>query len=260
MNKKNLRRVISICMFSFLLTGCAQQYPNLSLSEGDQKLVTNYAVGILMKYNAGSNMRVLSGAQLEIAQIEETARLEKEARRQQLADEYAAGKKNDENASQDSTITTVGSGGEVSESSVAAVSTIGDLGSFLSMPDYSITYQYYEILDSYVSTEDHSAMALEAGDGKRLLIAHFAVTNNGAEAAHLDVLSQDIDFRLVTGTKEVPAEFTLLLNDLSMYKGDVEAGSTLDTVLVFEVTDEEAAVGGLQILVSMGSSEGSINL
>ncbi len=220
MNKKNRIRLITVCMSGILLTGCANQYPNLSLNEADKKLVANYASSVLMSYNAGSNMRVLSGTEYEIAQAEETARLEKEERRRQLAEEH---EQKNEVSSETNTEAENGSeggnGGEVT-AEIPSVPSIEDMGSFLSLADYSISYQYYEVLDSYTGSQESSAMAVDAGAGKKLLVAHFGVSNHSDQVNHLDILSQDIDFSLTAGSETIQAEFTLLLNDLSMYKGD----------------------------------------
>lgn len=257
MKNKNRIRLITICISGILLTGCANQYPNLSLTEADKKLVANYASGILMSYNAGSNMRVLSGIEYEIAQAEETARLEQEARRQQLAQQHEQEKTA---AAEERTETAAEGDGSGTQVEVPSVPAIEDMGSFLSLTDSSISYQYYEVLDSYVGTQEASAMAMDAGAGKKLLVAHFGVSNNSDQVSHLDILSQDIDFALTAGGERIQAEFTLLLNDLSMYKGDLEPGASLDTVLVFEITEEQAAASPLQILVTAAGGEGSINL
>ncbi|MBQ9991527.1 MAG: hypothetical protein IJP31_11420 [Lachnospiraceae bacterium] len=252
MKKKSLFAVMLACSLGLALTGCSQSQ-ELTLSEQDQQLVTEYAVNVLMKYNAGSNMRVLSGQELLQAEAEEQARLEREAKRQQLAADYQDSQQTQETVSGSST-----SAGSTSEAETIA--TIEDLGNFMALDQIAITYQNYEITDSYQEPDGMGMMAIDAGNGKSLLVAHFTVSNNSGETRHLDVLSQNGKFRLKADSKAVQSEYTLLLNDLSMYKGDIEAGASLDTVLIFEVSQEQAAAESLELIISMDGQDGSITI
>lgn len=252
MKKKSLFSAALVCSLGLLLTGC-NQGQGLTLTEQDQQLVTEYAVSVLMKYNAGSNMRVLSGQELLQAETEEQARQDREARRQQLAEEYQGSQQAEETVS--------GSGTAAgSDSESETIANIEDLGSLMALDQITITYQNYEITDSYGEPDEEIMMAMDAAEGKSLLVAHFTVTNHSSETSHLDVLSQDGKFRLKADGKTLQAEYTLLLNDLSMYKGDLEAGASIDTVLIFEVSGEQEAAESLELIVSMGEQSGRITL
>ena len=45
-----------------------------------------------------------------------------------------------------------------------------------------------------------------------------------------------------------------------MYKGEIEAGATIDTVLVFEISEEQVSPSQLELTVSLGEQKGTINL
>lgn len=254
MKKKSLFAVALVCALGLAVTGCNQNQ-ELTLSQQDQELVTEYATSVLMKYNAGSNMRVLSGKELLQAEAEDQAAKEREAKRQQLAEEYQ------QSQQAQGTATTVSSGGKtqttVPEQSIAMVE---DLGSFFAIDQMTITYQNYEVTDSYGQPDEEVMMAMDATAGNSLLVAHFSVTNNSSETVHLDILSKEGKFRLKAGDKTLQSQYTLLLNDLSMYKGDIEAGATIDTVLIFELSQEQVNAESLELIVSLGEQRGSIVL
>ena len=68
-----------------------------NLTDEEQKMYAEYAAGVLMKYNAGSNNRVLKGQKLIQVEAKEEAQAQQAARREQLAAEYEANKKDKEN-------------------------------------------------------------------------------------------------------------------------------------------------------------------
>ncbi len=261
MKKRNYLIAALICSLSLSLAGCGSQ--ELNLTESEQKLITEYAASILMQYNAGSNMRILTGRELELAEAEEQVRLEQEARRQQAALEY----QNAGGEAGTTTTTTVG-GAEGMVTSTAAgdnVAAISDLGNFFATEGlsagFSITYQNYEVTDSYSDPQEGDLMmAMDATPGKKLLVVHFSVTNNNGEAALLDVLSLGGKFRLKIDGETILSQYTLLLNDLSMYKGTIEAGATMDAVLVFEISEAQSAPGELELSVALGEQRGVIRL
>ncbi|MCI6811335.1 MAG: DUF5067 domain-containing protein [Lachnospiraceae bacterium] len=253
MKKKKLLVAAIICSFGLTMAGCGGQELTLSLTEEEQKLVSGYAASVLMKYNVGSNMRVLSGEELTQAEIAEQAQKEKEARRQQLAEEY----RNAEQVSQTtSSMNTSGSQSGTGET----IAAIEDLGNFMALEDFSITYQNYEVTDSYGQMDDGLMMAMDATAGNKLLVAHFSVTNNTGEVRELDILSMGGRFRLTVDGKTLQSQYTLLLNDLSMYKGQIEAGVTMDMVLVFEISQEQEAAESMELIVNLNGQKGSIVL
>ncbi|MGN0306584.1 MAG: hypothetical protein ACI4DN_00055 [Lachnospiraceae bacterium] len=254
MKRRNIFAAVCICSLGLALTGCGDLNvgQELTMTEEEQKLVTEYAANILMKYNAGSNMRVLSGRELLLAEAQEEAQKEQEEKRQQLAEEY-------QNSQGTKNVTTV-SGNSSLGSSEAEMTAIEDLGSFFAFDSLSIVYQDYEITDSYGQGDEEIMMAMDATAGKKLLVAHFAVTNNSSETVQLDVLSREGKFRLKADGTTLQSQYTLLLNDLSMYKGDIEAGAVVDTVLIFELSQEQAEAESLSLLITLGDQRGSITL
>lgn len=254
MRKIRLFALCIISMVAFSLSACskkeeiveepievvaAEEVNMFGLTDEEQKMYAEYAAGVLMKYNAGTNNRVLEGQKLIQQEAKEEATREQALRREQLAAEYEEGKKTNkkENTSSNSSN---GSSSGISSS----VNYISDMASVAGMNDFSIRYIGCEITDSYPKAGDDLFMAMDATTGKVLLVAEFEVTNNSAEAKNFDMFSNQGKFKLKINGKNYKSQYTLLLNDLSMYKGQLEANESVDTVLIFEIPQTEAGNTG----------------
>ncbi len=205
------------------------------LTDEEQKLYAEYAAGVLMKYNAGTNNRVLEGQKLIQQEAKEEAQREQAAKREQLAAEYEANKdsnnKDKGNSSSGGTAGVSGSG----------VSYISDMAQATGMEAFSIVYDGYEVADSYPNSGDDVLMAMDATSGKLLMVTKYKVTNISGQTENLDMFSKQAKFKLDLNGKRYKSQYTLLLDDLSMYKGELDAGETIEGVLIFEIPEAEAA-------------------
>lgn len=248
MKRNKLTSLLIICMFSTMLIGCnkeetevtveieAEEENMFGLTESEQKMYAEYAAGALMKYNAGTNMRVLEGQKLINQEAKEQAAREQAEKRAQLAAEYEANKNNSSKSENKN------SGSSSSSSSEGAgVSYISDMSVATGTNAFSITYEGYEVTDSYPNSGDDILMAMDATQGKLLLVTKYSVTNISGQIENFDMFSKQAKFRLSLNGERYKSQYTLLLDDLSMYKGDVDAGATIDTVLIFEVPEEAAS-------------------
>lgn len=256
MKKIKINTILLVVLAAVLLTGCnkeeaavpEEEIMESGLTEAQQQMYAEYAAGVLMKYNAGTNMRVLEGQQLVREEEEENARKEQQAKREQRVEEYQQNK-NQESSS-------------VSDNSASAVAYIDDMGTLLGMESFSIVYTGYEITESYPSEAGEDIfVAMDATPGNTLLVAKFAVTNTGSDTQNFDMFSEQGKFRINVNGKTVGAQYTLLLDDLSMYKGDIEAGATVNTVLVFEIPQEQAeGLGSLNMTIRTEDISGTMLL
>lgn len=214
----------------------------------EQKMCAEYAAGVLMKYNAGSNMRVLEGKKLEKMEIQEQVKKEQEEKREQLAAEYQANKPESSNEVNDKD-----KNSESSSSNTSAISYIDDMSVATGTDSFSIHYEGYEITDSYSGDEEDSFFAIDAVQGKVLLVTRFNVTNKSGQVENFNMYSNQGKYKLYLDGVSYKAQHTLLLNDLAMYKGDIEAGETVETVLVFEIPEEKASfVGKMELNITIG--------
>ena len=257
MKKNKLGFLLIMCVASMMFVGCNKKEVEVvtgseieeenmfGLTESEQNMYAEYAAGVLMKYNAGSNVRVLEGQKLIDQEIKEQAAREQEERRQQLAAEYEANKKNNSNKNENSS-----SG---SSSAGNSVSYINDMSVATGTDAFSIVYDGYEITDTYPNSGDDLFMAMDARDGKVFLVTKFAVTNISGQTENFNMFSKQGKFRLNMNGERYKSQYTLLLDDLSMYKGDVEAGSSMENVLVFEIPEEIAGnINQMELSVTVG--------
>lgn len=265
MKKNKLGFLLIMCAASLMFVGCNKKETEVvtgieieeenmfGLTESEQKMYAEYAAGVLMKYNAGSNMRILEGQKLIDQEMKEQAAREQEERRQQLAAEYEANKKNNSNKNENSN-----SGGNSEGNSVAYVS---DMSAVTGTDAFSIIYDGYEITDTYPNSGDDLFLAMDARDGKVFLVTKFAVTNISGQTENFNMFSKQGKFRLNVNGEYYKSQYTLLLDDLSMYKGDVEAGETIPTVLIFEIPREAAAnVSDIVLSITVDGATSSMQL
>lgn len=268
MKKRWVAVVTLIGIFSLGLIACknenseveaeVQQEDLAAIEEQQNKIIAEYAAGVLMKYNAGSNSRVLRGEKLLIEEAKEEVKRAQEEKRQQLFEEYEK-QKNDEEG-KNTEVSTEKDGkidGNSTESS--RIEYLEDIASFIGTPSFSITYSGYEVTDSYL--EDLVSFTIDAREGKVLLVTKFMVSNIGGQEEELDILSVAPEFKLKLGDKVTKAQQTMLLDDLAMYKGSFDNGETREMVLIFEIANETASsLGNMELSIKTAADEGRMLL
>ena len=269
MKKSKVVSLLIICACSAMLIGCNKEKETeviveveteeenmFGLTESEQKMYAEYAAGALMKYNAGTNMRVLEGQTLINQEAKEQAAKEQAERREQLAAEYEANKNSGSKKDSQSS----GSGSSGSSESVG-ISYISDMSAATGTNAFSITYEGYEVTDSYPNSGDDLLMAMDATHGKLLLVTKYRVTNISGQTENFDMFSKQAKFRLNIDGERYKSQYTLLLDDLSMYKGDVDAGATIDTVLIFEIPESQASnISDMVLSITVGDEVSSMQL
>lgn len=271
MKKNKLVSAFIICICSTMLVGCSKDTEEVvaetvveteegnifGLTEIEQKMYAEYAAGALMKYNAGTDMRVLEGQTLINQEAKEKAAKEQAAAREQAAAEYEANKKNNSNKND----TSGSSGGSSGFSEGSGISYISDMAQAAGMNAFSIVYDGYEITDSYPNSGDDILMAMDATSGKLLMVTKFKVTNISGQTENFDMFSKQGKFRLDLNGKRYKSQYTLLLDDLSMYKGDLNAGETMEGVLIFEIPETEASyIEDMVLTITMDGNASSMQL
>jgi len=239
--KRKYVSVIALLALSVGLSGCI--IPTIpDLTEEQEQVITEYAAGLLLKYDSNGSRGLLSEEELAEAEKEEALRKEKEERNKQLADEYIkkteeARKKKEEEKANKKSEKDSDKQQEVVAPQELEISADG-MGDFLAMGGLDVSLKGYESVDSYSGDDSSNLFAVDASEGNKLIIAHVSVTNNTSEDKFVDMFEKDYMYKLEEDGSEIAySSRTLLLNDLSMYKDTVTVGSSVDTVLVFEVSD-----------------------
>lgn len=236
------------------VTGCGTGVPELS--EEQSAVIAEYAAGKLLKYDTNYTGKVVSDQVIN----EQMAREEMFARN---AEEYSqkiqAEKTREEQEKADSG--QEGAGNAVVEPAAPDM-TVADSAEFLGIAPLSLSYQGYEVRSSYPDGAEEVYFAMDATEGKKLLVLKFLIQNPTQEDVQADIFSTGARFKIsVNGGDYKNALATMLTNDLSTYSDIIPAGAAGEAVLVMEVEEAEAfAVDSAAMTVKKGEETVEIAL
>lgn len=206
-----------------LMTGCGSVMPDLT--EEETEIISQYAAGVLLKYDRVNSGRLLSMSEYE---EEEDKKTEKTEPAEKPAEEESA---EEESRTDDTEVVDVSQDGETG---TTAPSTIEE---YYDIQDITIQYTGYELAESYpAGAEEEIYFAMDATEGMQLLILKFTASNVSAADQTLDMLGHGARFRIsVNGGSGENALSTMLLNDLQTYDDVIPAGSSVELVSIVEV-------------------------
>lgn len=230
-----------LCTMTLSLTACGNQIPNLTEEQSQQ--IGEYAAVTLLKYDANNRSRLVDPDVV-------IARMNKEA---QKVETKELEQKEEPAASATETTTPA-----AQEDITASLEEFFGLAEGL-----SLRYENAQVVDSY--PEDGAAnayFALDASEGKKLLVLQFCLENATAETADVDLLGTASRYVItVNNTYRRNALTTMLPNDMSAYKGTVGAGESEELVLLAEVDADMAdTVESISLHLKNASNEYTIQL
>ena len=205
---------------SMTICGCSQKM--YDLTDTEEAAVINYAARAVTKFNLRQTEGIRNVAVLEkkMADEKELEEQKKEEEKRQQEEEKNQQKPADQKPSENT--------GATQQEQVNYVS----LNQALKLGGVDAVCRSCEKTTAYNTTD---SFLVTANDGNELLILHIDLKNNSGKKAGCDILSKMPSFRLtVNDTVSMSADTTLLLNDFGTYQGDIQAGSTQKTVLVFQ--------------------------
>lgn len=202
------------------LTGCGGTMPELTEEEND--IITEYAVGLLLKYDKYSKSHLVDLSAYE----EEQDSISDEPETDPMLEEPAQEESNE----------TADTGTEVVDVSEKA-STIEE---FYGIEGFTFQYTGCELKQEYpdmpAGTDVYFAM--QATPGAQLLILKFQVNNLSGSDRELDMLNYGIKARVaVNGEASENTLSTMLLNDIHTYKGVLSTDGSTELVAVMEVPE-----------------------
>lgn len=239
---KRIKTALLMMVFSILITGCGSEM--VELTPEQSAVISEYAVGLLLKYDKNYKSRLMSDK--EIAAAEEKQRIIEEEARQREAQRLAQESENKKTEEQ-STV----------EEAVQNVS----ISEFLDMDGFSIDYQSYEITESYPGSGDGDLfLSMDAAQGTQLLVLHFNIVNQTQDVQVCDILSKSVRASVkINDGNWKNALLTMLQDDLLGYQGSIEAGSAQDAVVIIEIpSDELSYVEG--IIMNLKYNDGSVKI
>ena len=218
----------------------------MELTEEENEIITEYAVGLLLKYD-----KYYSNHLVELAEYEEEAdSAEPEPEEEEIPEESPD---TEESEIADTPVV------DMAEEEQQA-STIEE---FYGIEGIGFQYTGYELRNEYPEITEGSmelAFAREAPGGMKLLVLRFQAINlNGAET-ELNMMNYGTRIRVaVNGESPKSALSTMLLNDLQTYKGIIGPEGPVELVAVIEVPDG-TNVENLSIILRNDSDSATLNL
>lgn len=243
-----------ILISAALLSGCGETIPEISQEQTE--LITEYAAGLLIKYNSLPDKNLLNEDEMkEQEQIEALAR-EKEKKKKDAEKAYLEAKEAQEKEKENKQEK------KSSDSASKPDAVIDDLAAFYDLNDFSILYSGYQMCQSYPDeSRDDYFLAMDATEGKQLCIVKFDVTNTSDAESDFDMFARKGVFYLsIDGADKIPIQSTLLLDDMASYKGMIAPGNTEPVILVFEVDDTISQPGTMELTARYGDKKGTVTL
>lgn len=236
--KKGLALGITAAIGISFFSGCGDRLPAMTYEQ--EKIVVEYAAQALLHHmkNYESRLVDLSLYDTEPAKPEDSD----------------AGKMD---PTADTDTTDVSEDPQAPSADTQPTLTLGEL----LMPEGAeITFVGYRITDHYPEG-DTPVFALDAEEGKKLLVMSFEVANRTDAEMAVDLLSQEVVGEVeLNGTEKTKVLSTLLMDDLLTFIGDVEAGGSRELVLIAEVNADVTDFGGARLLLYKGSDVAVVSL
>ena len=259
--EKKIGSILIITALVGCLTGCGNVIADLSEEQSEQ--ISEYAAAVLLSYDEEYHSRLLDEEEMVKAEEEEALAKARAEAAAKIAEAYTQEetKTDSQNDADDESGSTDAS---------AQPEEPVELAQFLGLTGFEVQYAGASIEDSYptaVSAEDGQAaesvfFSMKASAGNKLLVLKFNVQNVSGQDQVLDLLSKRIYFYVESdqfGKKGTMV--TMLEDDLSAYNGNVTAGSSVESVLIAEISEEEAAnIGNLVLDVKYNEDTASIKL
>ncbi len=254
---------ISYITAAILLTGCADEIPEMS--EQQTELITEYAAGSVLDQMPESASRLVDTSKeydpSRMTKYEKNRLGIKDDETFLPADEGAPEDDEalaaDENTPEDVMQNPEPAGNEAApeqeDDGYAA-----DFADVMGLSGIDISLDGFSVVDKYPeSTEGTDTfLSIDASAGTKLMVAHLTVTNLSGQEAQIDTISRsDLHYKMIMdGAGRQNTLVTLLDDDFSTMNKTLEAGQSLQAVLVSQISEELAAsVTGMEIEVKSDS-------
>lgn len=258
---KSINKIKIISLFlvmTLFFSGCGI-IPSVELTEEEQKIIAEYAAGLLLKHDrnySGSIVKIETEEENSgLAIIEENIGEAPEPMFEEIPEQISEEPVIENNTTED--IVYDENGEIISQPPEQADMEYSDMSiaQAAGLDGFEIMYKSCEVSDIYPREEsDNLVFSMQASPDMELLICHFSITNDSPDAKLCDVLNSGASFRLViNGTERVNAQRTILLDDLVNFSDSIEGYGMVDAVIIFEVSRGTAdSISSLDLVVKKG--------
>lgn len=230
---------------AILMTGCAT-VPDLTQTETE--LISEYAVGVLLKYDKGHGRKLVDTTGYELA--EETEEPEPEPPVEEMPEEP-------EPESEDMPEVV-----DVSQDEEETQPAVSSVEAYYGIPNIMISYTGWEMADSYPPQAEGETpfFSMDASEGMQLLVLKFNAQNLTGEDQTLNMMGYRASFRIsVNGEASKGALATMLVNDMQTFDSVIPAGSSVDMVSIVEVP-QGTNPNTIDFILRGGEQDGTIHL
>ena len=247
------KRKIVLCgvAAALALTGCGATVPDLTQEETE--IISEYAAGILMKYDKDNGSRLVDLSQEQTAPDAEPPAQAPESDVAAAETEEAPGGTGEPGPAENNAT--------VIDQSQTEAMPAASIEEYYGISDFTFAYTGCELIDSYPEDSGEEGavyFTMDATEGMKLLVAKFNVTNQSGSEQTLNMMEHGAKFKLsVNGDAGKHVLTTMLLNDMQNYNAMVAAGETVELVSIIEVP-ADTQVDSLALILSGG--DGAVTL
>lgn len=231
--------LISICCVG--LTGCGS-FPEMTASE--QKLIAEYAAGILLQHSEKADNR--------LTEVDETAVLE-EVEPEETKEEPPVEEPKEEMDNNDIPVID-NTRNDMPQENVVSL----PLNQIIELDNVSIQSNGYEICDTY-SEGGGGYFTLDASEECKLVVLKYTLANQTQETVEINMINTAAKYKVaLDGSGYKYALSTMLLDDMSTYVGTIQAGESVDVVLISEWKEAEVSnITNLTLYIENGAMVGT---
>lgn len=240
---KKVSVLLKIMAAALLMTGCGAM-PNLTQDETE--LISEYAVGVLLKYDTAHGRRLVDTSGYELV-TEEPA--PEEPVEEPIQEEP-------EPEIEEPVVV------DVSQDEEETQPTASSVEQYYGIPNIMITYQGCETADSYPPAGEGDTLffSMDATQGQQLLVLKFIAQNLTEEDQTMNMLGYGATFRVsVNGQPSKGALATMLVNDMQTYNSVIPASSSVELVSIVEVP-QGTTPGTIDFILRGGETDGTLHL
>lgn len=227
---------------ALLMTGCGEM-PELTQEETE--LISEYAVGKLVKYGTLQGSRLMDPKEYEVEEEEEEPETE-----EPLEEEP------EEEMEEPTEVVDVSQDEEETQPMVSSVEE------YYGIPNIMINYTGCEMAYSYPLDEEGGVpfFSMDASPGMQLLVLKFNAQNISGEDQQMDMLGYGARFRVsVNGEASKGALATTLVNDMQTFRNVIPANSSIELVSIVEVPQGTSA-GSIDFILRGNGEDGTLRL
>lgn len=239
--RKSLLNIVLLAG-ALILTGCGEE--PYELQDNERAVIVNYAAHIVAKYN----VRQPEGYRYVYLPAEQEAGGEEEQPQDIQTEETNEQEQQTDDRTQEDMPA------DNADAATEEVKPAVTLSEALGLKGVQAVYTGAELTDHYGTVVPNT--------GKKLMILHVTLQNQTGKARKCDMLSLLPVFQAkVNGMQEVTSELTILPENLSTWEEKIPAGGSADTIILFQVDEEEvASVEQLELKVTAGEMSSRVEL